>query len=101
MGNEAAVEGGGTGLCVTDLPKYACNSTCHHSPFSSIVFQDETPSEMPVAEVTTTDRRKTRYEVESRDDVTKTQQGYKIEATNGEVVRIPPDEVESISVVDE
>jgi hypothetical protein len=56
---------------------------------------------MPVAEVTYTDRRKTRYRVESRDDVAKTQQGYKIEAASGEVVRISADEVETISVVDE
>ncbi len=56
---------------------------------------------MLVAEVTKTDLRKTRYEVESRDDITETQQGYKIEAANGKVARIPADEIESISVVEE
>jgi hypothetical protein len=88
-------------LGVTDLPRLACTPTCPHPSFSSASFQDETPSAMPVAEVTYTDRRKTRYRVESRDDVAKTQQGYKIEAASGEVVHISADEVETISVVDE
>ena len=56
---------------------------------------------MLVAEVTTTDLRKTRYQVESKDDIRKTQKGYKIKAANGEVARFSEDEVESISVVDE
>jgi len=56
---------------------------------------------MLVAEVTTTDLRKTRYQIESKDDVTKTRQGYKIEAANGEVARFSEEDVESISVVDE
>ena len=56
---------------------------------------------MLVAEVTTTDLRKTRYQVESKDDIWKTRQGYKIETADGEVVRLPEEEVESISVTDE
>ena len=64
-------------------------------------FQDQKPSEMLVAEVTTTDLRKTRYQVESRDDIQKTRKGYEIETTDGEVVRLPEEEVESISVTDE
>lgn len=56
---------------------------------------------MLVAEVTTSDLRKTRYQVESKDDIRKTQQGYKIEAADGEVLRFSEDEVESISVVEE
>jgi hypothetical protein len=56
---------------------------------------------MLVAEVTTTDLRKTRYQVESRGDIRKTRQGYKIETANGEVVRHSEEEVESISVTDE
>jgi len=59
------------------------------------------PSEMLVAEVTTTDLRKTRYQVESRDDIKKTRQGYKIETANGEVVHHSEEDVESISVTDE
>ena len=58
-------------------------------------------SELPVAEVTTTDLRKTRYQVESRDDIQKTRKGYEIETTDGEVVRLPEEEVGSISVVEE
>jgi hypothetical protein len=56
---------------------------------------------MLVAEVTTTDLRKTRYQVESRDDIRKTRQGYKIEMAGGETVRLSEEEVESISVTDE
>lgn len=56
---------------------------------------------MLVAEVTTTDQRKARYQVESKDDIRKTQQGYKIEGANGEVLRFSEEEVESISVVEE
>ena len=68
---------------------------------SSVVFQDTTPSEMLVAEVTTTDLRKTRYQVESKDDIRKTRQGYEIETAGGETVRFAEEDVESISVVEE
>ena len=67
----------------------------------SVVFQDTKPSEMLVAEVTTTDLRKTRYQVQSKDDIQKTRQGYKIETADGESVRFSEEEVESISVVEE
>jgi hypothetical protein len=56
---------------------------------------------MLVAEVTTTDLRKTRYQVESKDDIRKTRQGYKIETTGGETAHFSEAEVESISVVEE
>lgn len=56
---------------------------------------------MLVAEVTTTDLRKTRYQVESKDDIRKTRQGYKIETAGGETVRFSEEDVESISVVDD
>jgi hypothetical protein len=56
---------------------------------------------MLVAEVTTTDLRKTRYQVESKDDIHKTRQGYKIETAGGETVRFSEEDVESISVVEE
>jgi len=56
---------------------------------------------MLVAEVTTTDLRKTRYQVESKDDIQKTRQGYKIETASGESVSFPEADVESISVVEE
>ncbi|MFB6271542.1 MAG: hypothetical protein ABEL51_01475 [Salinibacter sp.] len=64
-------------------------------------MRTETPSGMLVAEVTTTDLRKTRYQVESKDDIRKTRQGYKIETAGGETVRFSEEEVESISVVEE
>jgi hypothetical protein len=67
----------------------------------SVVFQDIKPSEMLVAEVTTTDLRKTRYQVQSKDDIQKTRQGYKIKTAGGESVRFSEEEVESISVVEE
>jgi len=56
---------------------------------------------MLVAEVTTTDLRKTRYRVQSKDDIRKTREGYEIETAGGETVRFPEEEVESISVVEE
>jgi hypothetical protein len=56
---------------------------------------------MLVAEVTTTDLRKTRYQVESKDDISKTRQGYEIETAGGETVHFSEEEVESISVVEE
>ena len=56
---------------------------------------------MLVAEVTTTDLRKTRYQVESKDDISKTRQGYKIKTAGGETVRFSEEDVESISVVEE
>lgn len=56
---------------------------------------------MLVAEVTTTDLRKTRYQVESTDDVRKTRQGYEIETAGGETVQFSEEDVESISVVEE
>ena len=56
---------------------------------------------MFIAEVTTTNQRKTRYPVKSRDDVTETRKGYKIKAANGEVTRFASDEIESISVVEQ
>ncbi|WP_263788854.1 hypothetical protein [Salinibacter grassmerensis] len=55
---------------------------------------------MLVAEVTTTDRRKTRYQVESEDDIRKTREGYKIKTASGEVLRFSEEEVESISVTE-
>jgi len=67
----------------------------------AVVFQDERPSEMLVAEVTTTDLRKTRYQVESKDDIRKTRQGYKIETAGGETACFSEEDVESISVVEE
>ncbi|MFP4229083.1 MAG: hypothetical protein ACLFTE_09680 [Salinivenus sp.] len=42
---------------------------------------------MLVAEVTKTDLQKTRYQVESKDDISKTRQGYEIETTDGTVVQ--------------
>jgi hypothetical protein len=71
------------------------------SGLSSAVFQDDTPTEMLVAEVTTTDLRKTRCQVESKDDISKTREGYKIKTASGETVRFPEEDVESISVVEE
>jgi hypothetical protein len=56
---------------------------------------------MLITEVTTTDLRKTRYQVQSKDDIQKTRQGYKIETADGESVRFSAEEVESISVVEE
>jgi len=56
---------------------------------------------MPVAEVTTTDLRKTRYQVKSKDDIQKTRQGYKIETAGGKSVSFSEAEVESISIVEE
>jgi hypothetical protein len=56
---------------------------------------------MLVAEVTTTDLRKTRYQVESKDDIRKTRQGYQIETAGGETARFSEEEVESISIVEE
>ena len=56
---------------------------------------------MLAAEVTTTDLRKTRYRVESKDDISKTRQGYKIETTSGETVHFSEEDVEAISVVEE
>jgi hypothetical protein len=56
---------------------------------------------MFVAEVTTTDLRKTRYQVESKDDIRKTRQGYKIETASGQTMRFSEEDVESISVVEE
>ena len=56
---------------------------------------------MLVAEVTTTDLRKTRYQVRSKDDIQKTRQGYKIETAGGETVRFSEEDVESISIVDD
>jgi hypothetical protein len=56
---------------------------------------------MLVVEVTTTDLRKTRYRVGSKDDIRKTRKGYKIKTDGGETERFSEEEVESISVVDE
>jgi hypothetical protein len=56
---------------------------------------------MLIAEVTTTDLRKTRYQVESTGDISKTRQGYKIDTADGEDVRFSGEDVESISVVEE
>ena len=39
--------------------------------------------------------------VESKDDIRKTREGYKIETTGGETLRFSEEEVESISVVEE
>ena len=59
------------------------------------------PSEMPVAEVTTTDLRKTRYQVESKGNIRKTRQGCKIETAKGEAACLIEEEVKPISVVGE
>ena len=59
------------------------------------------PGEVLVAEVTTTDLRKTRYQVESKDDISKTRQGYKIETADGGTARFSEEDVEPISVVGE
>ena len=56
---------------------------------------------MEAVEVTKTDLRKTRDQVESKDDIRKTQQGYEIETVCGEAVRFSEEEVESISVAEE
>ena len=56
---------------------------------------------MLVAEVTTTDLRKTRYQVASKDDIQKTREGYTIETAGGESVSFSEEEIESISVVEE
>ena len=56
---------------------------------------------MLVAEVTTTDLRKTQCQVESEGDIRKTRQGYKIETADGETARFSEEEVEPISVVGE
>jgi hypothetical protein len=56
---------------------------------------------MLVAEATTTDLRKTRHQVESAGDISKTRQGYKIDTAGGESVGFSEEEVESISVVEE
>jgi hypothetical protein len=69
--------------------------------FLTYRLRNETPSRMLVAEVTTTDLRKTRYQVESKDDIRKTRQAYKIETAGGETVRFSEEDVESISVVEE
>jgi hypothetical protein len=47
---------------------------------------------MPVAEVTTTDLRKTRYQVESKDDISKTREGYKIETAKEEAACLTEEE---------
>jgi len=69
--------------------------------FLTYRLRDETPSGMLVAELITKDLRKTRYQIESTGDISKTQQGYKIEATNGEVLHFSEEELESIRVVEE
>lgn len=56
---------------------------------------------MLVVEVTKTDLRKMRYQVESKDDIGKTRQGYEIETADGEVIQIPEEDVETISVAEE
>jgi len=56
---------------------------------------------MLVAEVTTTDLRKARYPVKSKDDIGKTRQGYEIQTADGETVRFAKEDVESISIVEE
>ncbi len=47
--------------------------------FLTYRLRDETPSGMLVAELTTTDLRKTRYQIESTGDISKPQQGYRID----------------------
>ena len=56
---------------------------------------------MLVVEVTTTDLRKTRYQVQSKDDIRKTRQGYEIQTAGGETERFSEEDVESISVVED
>lgn len=68
---------------------------------SLIALEDKKRSSVPVAEVTTTDLRKTRYQVESKDDIRKSREGYKIETADGDVLRFSEEDVESISVVEE
>jgi hypothetical protein len=48
---------------------------------------------MLVAEVTTTDQRKPPGQVQSKDDIHNTRQGYKIETAGGETVRVSEDHV--------
>jgi len=56
---------------------------------------------MLVVEVTSTDLRKTRYQVDSKDDIQKTREGYKIKTAGGKTERFSEEDVESISVVEE
>ena len=56
---------------------------------------------MLVAEVTTTDLQKTRYQVQSKDDIRKPRQGYGIKTAGGETMCFAEEDVESISVVEE
>ena len=56
---------------------------------------------MLVVEVTTTDLQKTRYQVQSKDHIRKTRQGYEIKTAGGETAQFSEEKVESISVVDE
>jgi hypothetical protein len=41
------------------------------------------------------------YRVQSKDDIQKTKQGYKIKTAGGESVRFSEEEMESISIVEE
>ncbi|MCS3635979.1 hypothetical protein GGP57_003324 [Salinibacter ruber] len=56
---------------------------------------------MLVAEVTTTDLRKTRRKVELTGDISKTREGHKIDTAGGETIRFSEENVESISIVEE
>ena len=58
-------------------------------------------AEVTATDITATDKRKTRYRVESKGDIRKNPAGYKIETASGEVVHHSEEEVESISVTDE
>ncbi|MCS4047656.1 hypothetical protein GGQ04_002805 [Salinibacter ruber] len=69
--------------------------------FLTYRLRDETPSGMLVAELITKDLRKTRYQIESTGDISKTQQGYRIDTAGRETMRFSEEEVESISVVEE
>jgi hypothetical protein len=72
---------------------------------SPVVFQDERPSEMLVAEVTTTDLRKTPCRVDSKDHISKTRQQNPtgVQDRNGRwgAACFSEEDVEPISVVEE
>lgn len=54
---------------------------------------------MPVAVVTHPSGEQDRYDVESKDDVVTTQQGYKIETLDEGTIHIPEREVRKLQVV--
>ena len=64
-----------------------------------LYFKTKSPVKCSSSE-TTTDLRKTRCQVESKDDISKTRQGYKIETAGGETACFSEEDVESISVME-